>query len=257
MKPKSKQNIIETHSPKATDPSDFPFQITKISVSQICQSVGFKSTQLSALETLTHIATLYLKNLAKASASYSSASNRTQSNVFDIINALHDLSSIQGFTGASTLHYTSNILSSSRVVKDLSVFVNSIVEIPFAKPIPRVNPVPPRRSLGLESTSMQHIPKWLPRFPDEKACKKWERDTKRLREDLGLWENNCGGIGNGILLENMKEEEKKKKSHDDGDLVMERGRVRFKIGEVEKGGIVDIRVYKRNWASKGGKRVCL
>ena len=69
MKPKPHKKTITTHFQKppspAENPSDYAFKITKTAVSQICQSVGFKTTQLSALETLTHVATLCLQTLPK------------------------------------------------------------------------------------------------------------------------------------------------------------------------------------------------
>lgn len=244
MKPKPHQKIQSKQQQEATEPSDFAFKITQIAVSQICQSLGFKSAQCSALETLTHVATLYLKTLAKTAASYSNASNRTQSNVFDLINSLHDLYSVQGFEGAATLHDSSSAISllSSSVLKDLSFFVNSTDEIPFAKPIPRRNSGPfpwDSHSLDVESRLGVHIPKWLPRFPDESTYKKSQDMVcdKRIRRDLVLWENsdlvqNCGAIGLGGI---SRENQKKKNG---GDLASKRRRVRFKIGEAEKDRVV-------------------
>ncbi|OAY26586.1 transcription initiation factor TFIID subunit 8 [Manihot esculenta] len=233
MKPKPKQKKPQTHSPIAADSSnDFAFQLTKIAVSQICQSLGFKSTQLSALENLTQVTTLYLKTLAKAATSYSNASNRTQSNVFDIVNALHDIYSIRGFTGGSTIDKSNSLLSSC-VSNDLSVFVHSTKEIPFFKAILREgNTISPRRSWNLKGT---HIPMWLPEFPDEKSYVKCKENNGDER--MGLWENSelertsaSGGTGN----------KEKKKIDDGGDLPAERGRVRFRIGQVAK----------RNWVSR-------
>ena len=133
-KPKSKRKQ-NTHQ-ETTNPGDFPFNITKVAVSQICKSVGFRRGKVSALETLTLVATKYLEALAKSAVSFSNAASRTQSNLLDLTNALHDLSLQGGFTGASTL-YDNNCLLKSSVLEDLSGFVSSTDEIPFAKPIER------------------------------------------------------------------------------------------------------------------------
>ncbi|CAK7336963.1 unnamed protein product [Dovyalis caffra] len=233
--------------PAAKNPSDYGFKITRTAVSQICQSVGFKSIQLSALETLTHVATLYLQTLGKTAVSYSNASNRTQSNIFDIINSLHDMSSVQGFPGGSTLHRSSGMsLLRSGVLKDIKSFVAFSDEIPFAKPIPRGNSISLRRNSipleldELDSTGL-HIPRWLPRFPDESSYKtcgdSWE---KRRTGDLVLWErSDLVSAGNG---NEFQENEKGSDGGGGGDLAVERGRLRFKIGEVgkaQKGGILN------------------
>ncbi|KAJ6374697.1 hypothetical protein OIU78_030225 [Salix suchowensis] len=206
MKPKPHKRSYKTRFQKpppaaaaaeeeeAESQSDYAFKITKTAVSQICQSVGFKFTQHSALETLTHITTLYLQTLARTAVSYSNASNRTQSNIFDIINSLHDMSSVQGFTGGSTLHCNSSGIGLLRsgVLKDIKSFVEFSDEIPFAKPIPRGNPISLRRnSIPLEIDELDsrglHIPRWLSRFPDESSYKncgvRWE---KRREGELGL-----------------------------------------------------------------------
>ncbi|KAF9668180.1 hypothetical protein SADUNF_Sadunf15G0102400 [Salix dunnii] len=247
MKPKPHKRSYKTRLQKppaaaeeeAENQSDYAFKIIKTAVSQICQSVGFKSTQHSALESLTHITTLYLQTLARTAVSYSNASNRTQSNIFDIINSLHDMSSVQGFTGGSTLHYNSSGIGLLRsgVLKDIKSFVEFSDEIPFAKPIPRGNPISLRRnSIPLEIDELDsrglHIPRWLSRFPDESSYKNcgvmWE---KRREAGLALWENSDlvsgGNKFQGISRENEE-------MSDGGDLAVERGKVRFKIGEAVK-----------------------
>uniref|UniRef100_A0A6M2FAM9 Bromodomain associated domain-containing protein n=1 Tax=Populus davidiana TaxID=266767 RepID=A0A6M2FAM9_9ROSI len=252
-KPHKRSNKTRFQNPPppspAENPSDYAFKITKTAVSQICQSVGFKCTQLSALETLTHIATLYLQTLAKTAVSYSNASNRTQSNIFDIINSLHDMSSVQGFTGGSTLHCSSSGIGllRSAVFKDIKSFVEFSDEIPFAKPIPRGNSISLRRnSISLEIDELDsrglHIPRWLPRFPDESSYKNCgERWEKRREGGLALWENSDLVSGGGVNKSQGISRENEKRSDGDGDLSVERGKVIFKIGEAmkaQKGGIL-------------------
>ncbi|KAJ8760377.1 hypothetical protein K2173_014347 [Erythroxylum novogranatense] len=194
---------------------------------------------MSALETLTHITTLYLKTLAKTASTYSNASNRTQSNLFDIINALHDLSSIQGFEGASTLHNSENLLKSS-VLRELYVFVNSNDEVPFAKPIPRRDFVALPRitdSLGSKLDNA-HVPKWLPGFPDQSTyiAREETSSDKRMTGDMVLWENtdlakHCGGRGDLVLID-KEEIGDCESSKGRSDLAIERPRVRFKIQQL-------------------------
>ncbi|KAJ6978000.1 hypothetical protein D5086_023717 [Populus alba] len=254
MKPKPHKKTIKNHfqkpPPAAENPSDYAFKITKTAVSQICQSVGFKTTQLSALETLTHVATLFLQTLAKTAVLYSNASNRTQSNIFDIINSLHDMSSVRGFTGGSTLHCNISGISllRSSVFKNIKSFVEFSDEIPFAKPIPRGESISLRRnSIPLELNELGsrglHIPRWLPRCPDESSFNKCgDRCEKKRKGELVLWEKSDlvgGGIGSGDEFQGISWENERRSGG--GDLAVERGRVRFRIGEVggaQKGGVL-------------------
>ncbi|KAL6197000.1 hypothetical protein ACLB2K_032613 [Fragaria x ananassa] len=136
-KPKNRKTpkpaILPT--PENPTPSEFSTAIARTAVAQICHSIGFKVTQLSALEALTLVAVNYLVAIAKSSASYAAKANRTDSNLFDFTNTIHDLSFIQGFTGASELHRSCVLVSS--VLKDLARFVEHTEETPFAWPIPR------------------------------------------------------------------------------------------------------------------------
>uniref|UniRef100_A0A2P2Q661 Bromodomain associated domain-containing protein n=1 Tax=Rhizophora mucronata TaxID=61149 RepID=A0A2P2Q661_RHIMU len=251
LKSRKKHQNQENQCQISANPSEFAFQITKTAVSQICRSVGFKSSQLHAIEALTHVATLYLKALAKTAVLYCNASNRTQSNLFDLVNALHDIDSIRGFVGAPMLHdIENNCLLTSSVLKDLCVFVNSTDEIPFAKPIPRKNPMPLPRyldSLALNSRDL-HIPMWLPGFPDKTTYKKCEENVcDRRREDMILWENSdlgqsCSGISNVMPKETVG-----------SNLAMERKRVRFKIGKVESRVIGVTRLDMGNQVCRGKK----
>ncbi|WCJ28475.1 Bromodomain transcription factor [Euphorbia peplus] len=223
MKTRSNHTKLALPIPTHSNPSDFHYELTKIAVSQICESIGFKSTHLSSLQTLSSIAALYIKSVAETAASYSNRSNRTQSNLLDIIHALHDLSLPHGFVGAADLH--SNRLFSSKVMKDLSVFVKINDEIPFAKPVPM-----PERPLIMNSENPSRIlkseviPGWLPGFPEEDTYRRVERRSERRRE---VWERSEMVESSGEIERERKKmrEEKNVKS----DLRRERERVKFKI----------------------------
>ncbi|XP_062095607.1 transcription initiation factor TFIID subunit 8 [Humulus lupulus] len=250
-KPKSKPSK-ESQTPaieSESTPPDFSFAIAKIAVAQICNAAGFKSTRLSALDTLTHVATKYIEAIAKSSASFAAASNRSQSNIFDITNALHDLESLRGFSGASNVYRTDCCLLISALLAELSHFVDSNVETPFAKPIPRLRFFDTNRKENPNTNPNQspnplrapHVPNWLPQLPDLAKCDAVSSSHQRNGEEL--WENCTDGSGmDGVLIENgdlgvTKSELK---------LGMKRERVRFKIEDNRK----------KHEVLKGGKRVC-
>jgi transcription initiation factor TFIID subunit 8 len=174
-----------------TFPSDFWLAIARTAVSQICQSVGFNATQLSALETLTLVATKYLQAIAHSAGSFAKHSGRIQSNLLDLTHALHGVVSLHsgGFSGGSILHKdSSTLLLTSGVLKDLSRFVEFHEEIPFAKPIPRRNCSTPENSIPASRISdHSHVPKWLPEFPEGKE--------NRAGEDILLEESVLVGDG--------------------------------------------------------------
>lgn len=175
MKPKSKKSKKQEHrSLVASNQTEFASSITKVAVSQICKSVGFKAAQLYALDILTDVAIRYLQSIAKSAAAYANASSRTQSNMFDLISALNDINFVSGFQGAASLHRNSACVLASGVLCDLNNFVKNSRENPFAKPISKGGavdlPLPMMHSSGSTNFSSisrgLHIPRWLPPFPD-------------------------------------------------------------------------------------------
>ncbi|KAK9989247.1 hypothetical protein SO802_029486 [Lithocarpus litseifolius] len=212
---------LHLHQQEPQNPSEFSFAIARIAVSQICQSVGYKATQLSALNALTVVATKYLEAIAKSASSLANTSNRTQSNLLDLTLALHHLVTLH----TSTLF---SISSSGGIIRDLADFVSFNDEIPFAKPIPRpqITSIP---SWAASSSSFSHVPKWLPRFPDSViSCSVKERKCGER-----LWEDSVLG-GGGIEIEcststsNVIEQEKLKEGKLELDLERT-GKVRFRI----------------------------
>ncbi|XP_057511687.1 transcription initiation factor TFIID subunit 8 [Actinidia eriantha] len=152
-----------------TSPSEFALAVTRIAVAQICQSVGFREAQRSALEALTDVAARHLRAAAKSAAASANSSGRTQSNLYDVVCSLEALASVQGFSGASNVDQT---LLASSTLTDLAKFVKHTDEIPFAKPILRRSP--PQKSVASQPNSasivgFSHIPRWLPPIPDMEA----------------------------------------------------------------------------------------
>ncbi|XP_022133868.1 transcription initiation factor TFIID subunit 8-like [Momordica charantia] len=151
---------------------DFPRALARIAVTQICESEGFQNFQQSGLETLADITVRYIQNLGKTANFCANFSGRTECNVFDIIQALEDLGSVQGYAGAS---YVEHCLASSSAVKEIARYVAQAEEIPFAYSVPKFPVVKERKlrptfsQIGEEPPG-EHIPSWLPAFPDPHAC---------------------------------------------------------------------------------------
>ncbi|CAH8254109.1 unnamed protein product [Arabidopsis lyrata] len=235
----SKLKLEESSDQSPATTAEFSFSLTKIAVSQICRSVGYIATDTSALNTLTLTTTKFLQSLAELASSFSNTANRTEVNLFDIVNGLQDiaLSTSDCFPGGSTVHdIESHCLIKSAVLRNLSDFVAYAPEIPFAKPLPRrerdgslggdLDQAPVTRSVEVKS-----VPAWLPPFPDASLCS--ERCIKDRPDHL--WENSDSVIGREILPESLQ-------SKIGGRLPVRRERVRFKMDQ-------------RDWSNSGDTRL--
>ncbi|MCL7036487.1 hypothetical protein MKW94_006316 [Papaver nudicaule] len=170
---------------KSGGSDEFGLAIARIAVAQICESFGFQSFQQSALEALSDIAIRYLCELGKSAHFYANLAGRTGCNVFDIIQGLEDLGSAHGFTGASDID---RCATSSGTVTEIIQFVNCTEEIPFARPVPQFpvtknrKPTPTFLQMS-EIPEGEHIPSWLPAFPDRDTYihspKSSERENNR------------------------------------------------------------------------------
>lgn len=178
---KRKRNQLIAEEEKT--PQGLSFKLIKVAVSQICQSVGYKSVQQSAIDTLSSITAKYIEQVAKLAAWNSQQSNRTESNIFDLINALHGMQN-------SGIQQNSCLLSSS-VLEEISEFVKRVKEIPFAKPIPRNWTATSTLSSSPEIANLRglHIPEWLPPFPNPSTYKESKEMIPFRRCTSHLWEN--------------------------------------------------------------------
>ncbi|KAJ6815480.1 transcription initiation factor TFIID subunit 8-like [Iris pallida] len=168
---------------------EFGRAVARIAVAQICESVGFHSSHESALNALADVAIRFICNLGKAANFSANLANRTEGNVFDLIQGLEELGNSHGFTGASDVH---RCLVSSGVVRDIVRFVSSEEEVPFARPVPSFPIVRSQRlavsfaQIG-EKPAGDHIPDWLPPFPDPRTytqtpvCKERESELRAER----------------------------------------------------------------------------
>ncbi|KAK9755583.1 hypothetical protein RND81_01G036300 [Saponaria officinalis] len=180
----------EKDAPKRAHPDDFSRIVAKIAVSQVCELVGFDSVKESALEALSNVVIRYINDLGKSASSYANLAGRSESNVFDIVKGLEDLGSSFGFSGGSEVK---QCVVGSGVIKEISHFVGSVEDNPFAQPIPRfpvlmnARLIPSFSEIG-EIPSGKHIPDWLPAFPDPHTylhSPVWNERRKNIRIDKG------------------------------------------------------------------------
>lgn len=163
-----RENPQSMRKKKKLGKDEFAQAIARNVVAQVCENLGFQSFQQSALDTLADVAVRYIQEIGKMGASYANLANRTECNVFDVIQGLEHLGSVQGFSGASDVRHC---LTRSGVVKDIIRYVSQADELPFAYSIPAF-PVVKERVLDLsfaqaeENPPDEHIPSWLPKFPD-------------------------------------------------------------------------------------------
>ncbi|CAL5203460.1 unnamed protein product [Lathyrus oleraceus] len=271
-KGKKKRGLRVNDVKVAETPAKFSFDIAKTAVSQICQSAGYKRSKYDALEALTNVTTKYLEAIARSAASFANASNRTESNLFDLINGIHDMCSVRGVPGGSKMH-TSSLLSSG-ALKDIMSFVKFSKEVPFSKPIPSKNAYGSQNQdlitdSGTSTCCLKeakpkglHIPSWLPDFPKESLYKKSEGSLVERKCGEKLWEHllameDCSDNveeKSGMLKSNdiNKKEEKAIAT----ELAKGRGRVKFKIGKEEEKQIgLGMNMNMMNGVCKGRKRV--
>ncbi|XP_050226538.1 transcription initiation factor TFIID subunit 8 [Mercurialis annua] len=150
---------------------EFAQSIAKIAVAQICESTGFQAFQQSALDTLSDITVRYIHNLGKLAHGNANLAGRSEGNAFDIIQALEELGSTLGFAGASDVDHC---IASSGTVRELTQYVGTSEDVAFAYSLPSFpvfrerKPFPSFLQSGLEPPG-DHIPDWLPAFPDSQT----------------------------------------------------------------------------------------
>ncbi|KAM0068193.1 putative bromodomain associated domain, histone-fold protein [Helianthus debilis subsp. tardiflorus] len=152
---------------KKRNNSDFVQSLARIAVAQICETLGFRGFQHSALDTLSVIACKYIQDIGKLSNFYAELAGRTESNVFDIVHGLEDLGILQGFVGGSGLDRS---LSQSGIVNQISRFIDESEEVASAYSVPSFPVVKEREFtpsfFRAAETPPDNIPPWLPCFPD-------------------------------------------------------------------------------------------
>ncbi|KAL2927221.1 Transcription initiation factor TFIID subunit 8 [Bienertia sinuspersici] len=251
-KPKTPNSSLSLSS-SALSPSQFSHKVTKIAVTQILKSVGFKSSKSSALETLTRITTLFLQSLSKIASSHATFScRRTQCNLFDIVHAIEESSLPFGFSGASKINQT---LVQSETLLDLEYFFDANDEFPLFLNSRLRNYFGSSSKVffsgkfdfARNNTRGSEIPRWLPEFPE---IGKFE-DVK-VNDDKVLWEDRRLSCRPSMAEKNVKGKK---------EILLKgrRERVKFKLLGKRRNtnvcGLEDLEL--RNGVCRGGKRVCL
>ncbi|WVY90102.1 hypothetical protein V8G54_035616 [Vigna mungo] len=249
---RKKKGLGVTDPEVAENPSKFSFAIAKIAVAQICQSAGFKKSENNALETLTAVSTRYLEAIVRSAASFANASNRTDCNLFDLVNGIHDLCSVQGFPGGSALHKDDLLKSSA--LREIMNFVNLSDKVPFAKPIQCRNDSDVTIDSGtlmcFSNQAKTHIPGWLPHFPEQNCDQVLAKERKCGEK---YWEDSFAVDENSVISQSNHMNGKEGKDTR-RELPERRERMKFKIrGEEEKQDGLDVNMM--SGVCKGRKRV--
>ncbi|KAL0735825.1 hypothetical protein Bca4012_012035 [Brassica carinata] len=170
--------------------NDFAYALARMAVAQVCESVEistlqdshsregarFSSFQESALERLTDVVIQYIQSVGKTTQFYANMAGRVEGNGLDVVQALEDLGSGLGFNGARDVD---RCLADSGVVKDIIRYTGEAEEVPFVYSLPRFPfNKGKRRAPSFSETGAElpddHIPVWLPAFPETKMSNELE-----------------------------------------------------------------------------------
>lgn len=213
--------------PSTAPPPEFAFALARVAVAQICQSVGYDGAQRPALEALADIATRYLKSIANSSAKSANSSGRTESNLFDVIAAIEELRSVEGFGGSWRVR--SRCLWRSAAIKDLIRFFKYTKRIPFAQPLPpKTSSRRERASIDRDNSGWfgegrpKHVPRWLP------AAEERTEEAEERAEEV-KWEEECADLGENGMKKKMK-----RGCDDEFEQVLYSKRVRVRSGKPEE-----------------------
>lgn len=218
----------------ATVPSSFRAAISRVAIAQICLATGYSAAEPFALRALSDIATRYLQALGRAAASVATAHHRTDSNLLDLVRAIEDLSAAKGFPGGSDP--TGQPLRSG-ALRELEEFVESVEEIPFAKPIPRGGKEEEELRTTWRSFAAagreppRHVPSWLPCFPEESGNKE-KKGLETEEQRTTMWRSFSAA---GRVPSPEDREMEMKLSTEKGritavELPAEREKVEFRLG---------------------------
>ncbi|CAJ2669119.1 unnamed protein product [Trifolium pratense] len=192
---------------KVSGGDEFAQAIAKIAVAQVCESKGFQGFQQSALETMSDVTARYIMSIGKSVNSYANLAGRAECNIFDVIQGLEDMGYAQGFTGASDIDHW---LEDSGVIREISQFVNEVEPVMFAHPIPpfpvvKERVLPPSFLQKGEEPPDDHIPAWLPAFPDPETFSQSATVNGRGTEPHATKVENDNSNGDRPLLNSQQQ----------------------------------------------------
>jgi len=128
--------------------------IARCAAAQISDAAGFEAVQESALDMVSELMLRFVSEIGAASHSYAELAGRTDTNVFDVLHALQEL---------------------GMDLEQLRDHIDTEAENPFNHPLPSypIQTAPKRapafREKGEEPP--EHVPAFLPAFPDERTYK--------------------------------------------------------------------------------------
>ncbi|GAB2228668.1 hypothetical protein Droror1_Dr00022791 [Drosera rotundifolia] len=158
-----------------TKHDEFLRSLSRIAVSQVCETRGFHAIHRSALDALSDLAIRYAFDASKQGVRYAELSGRREPNVVDLIRGIEEL----GFEGGS----------GGVVVGEIWRFVELEAEVPFVYSIPRV-PVCKKSKVELsfvgdvlgDEKPGDHVPSWLPVYPNESTYVNVKENGDRIEE---------------------------------------------------------------------------
>ncbi|KAJ0232575.1 BTP domain-containing protein [Hirschfeldia incana] len=187
--------------------NDFAYALARMAVAQICEGVElssyqdshhgregarFSSFQETALERLTEVVIQYIQSVGKTTQFYANMAGRVEGNAVDIVQALEDLGSGLGFSGAPDVD---RCLADSGVVMDIVRYTGEAEEVPFVYSLPRFpfnkgkRRAPSFAEVGVELPD-EHIPVWLPAFPQTRMSSGLEETSvDRIQGEVQSKEN--------------------------------------------------------------------
>ena len=139
--------------------------LLRISTVQICRESGFRQSSHAALDTLTSLLQHLIRELGLTARHYAELSGRADVNLIDLLCALDDY------------QYDVNTLLDYHTHSDQLPFPRTLPNFPTPRPLTRIEP--PVGGLG-ESDGVRrpaHIPRYLPRWPEERTYKRSEVRT--------------------------------------------------------------------------------
>ncbi|XP_010432427.1 PREDICTED: transcription initiation factor TFIID subunit 8-like [Camelina sativa] len=185
------QEDLAASSSGCSESYEFSHAAAKAAVAQVCESVGYEHFKDPALESLAGFALQYILQLGKTAISFANLTGRSQCNVFDIILALEDLTG-DGDDDGGGVSSESCSLGRSVKLKGIVDFVNSSEEMPFSQPLPRFPVAISKKKMMIpsfveigETPPGNHIPLWLPAFPDPHTYKETPMWIERASDPRG------------------------------------------------------------------------
>ncbi|CAF1658248.1 unnamed protein product [Rotaria magnacalcarata] len=137
-------------------------ELLKISLSQLCDSIGFDTTSEIALDILVDVCERQFQSLSKETSNLIQLNNRNQENYFDILSILLENN-----------HENLDQLQDYMFKFQSSTFPKDIIQFPFRKRNQIYLRIPPKDSQEIiqrdQNSSTEYIYDWLPLFPDQET----------------------------------------------------------------------------------------